>query len=283
MPEPGRAERAVGRLGEAVAGAGAASRSTRLARPVWPPAGGPSGPAGESIRAVHRLEPDEQPPARAESEAACAEAQEALRPYPAVAHAGFLHDAEKEYAEAGPDPALVDGSPLPVGRRARRWRTPAWLNGLAEAASELRRHLLDRLRRGELDRAEELLAAMEDVYDMLVTVDFPDAITGGLRRTADALRAVLERTRSDVTTTLIQLGLRQALDRLDGDRARRGALGPATILTCRGGVAQLGRALRSQRRSRRFKSDHLHSSSSVARSSQRVGCTSVASHHPDRS
>ncbi len=84
----------------------------------------------------------------------------------------------------------------------------SWLRGLAEAASELRRHLLDRLRAGELERAEDLLAAMDDVYDALVTVDFPDAITGGLRRTVDALRAVLERTRGDVTTTVLQERLR---------------------------------------------------------------------------
>ena len=92
----------------------------------------------------------------------------------------------------------------------------AWLNGLAEAASELRRHLLDRLRAGEVDRAEQLLVAMEDVYDMLVTIEYPDAITGGLRRATDALRAVLERSRADVTTTVLQDGLRRQLrDRLD--------------------------------------------------------------------
>jgi len=88
----------------------------------------------------------------------------------------------------------------------------SWLRGLAEAASELRRHLLDRLRAGELDRGEDLLAAMDDVYDVLVTVDFPDAITSGLRRTVDALRAVLERTRGDVTTTVLQERLRHAIE-----------------------------------------------------------------------
>ena len=88
----------------------------------------------------------------------------------------------------------------------------SWLRGLAEAASELRRNLLDRLRAGEFDRGEDLLAAMDDVYDVLVTVDFPDAITGGLRRTVDALRAVLERTRGDVTTTVLQERLRNALE-----------------------------------------------------------------------
>ena len=86
------------------------------------------------------------------------------------------------------------------------------MRGLAEAASELRRHLLDRLRDGDLERGEELLGAMDDVYDALVVVDVPDALTGGLRRTLDALRAVLERTRGDVTTTVLQVRLQRALE-----------------------------------------------------------------------
>ena len=168
--------------------------------------------ASSSIRAVHRIQPDRVLAFRAESEAAIRDAQRALAPYPMIAFAGFLHDAEKEYAEAVLTAALVEGAPVPdyvdlgVG-------LPAWLNGLAEAASELRRHLLDRLRAGETSTAERLLASMEDTYEALVAVDYPDAVTGGLRRTADSLRAVLERTRSDVTTTLLQVRLQSALER----------------------------------------------------------------------
>jgi translin len=168
--------------------------------------------AGSAIRAVHRQQPERVALLLADSEAALREAQQALAPYPMVGHAGFLHDGEKEYAEAVLTRALVDGRSLPdhvelgVG-------LPAWLNGLAEAASELRRHLLDRLRGGDTSVAEQLLAVMEDVYEALVAVDYPDAVTGGLRRTADALRAVLERTRSDVTTTLLQVRLQAALER----------------------------------------------------------------------
>lgn len=148
----------------------------------------------------------------AEAEEALREAQEALRPHPRVAHAGFLHDAEKEYAEAILTAALVDGRPL-AGAEEIGVGTAAWLCGLAEAASELRRHLLDRVRAGgELARGEELLGVMEDVYDLLVTVDYPDALTGGLRRTTDALRAVLERSRADVTTTVMQARLQAALE-----------------------------------------------------------------------
>lgn len=168
--------------------------------------------AGSAIRAVHRRDPDRVAVLLAECEEAVRAAQEALRPYPRIAHAGFLHDAEKEYVEAVLTTALVAGEPL-ADHHALAVGLPAWLNGLAEAASELRRHLLDRLRGGELDVAEDLLAAMDDVYELVVGVDYPDAVTGGLRRTADALRAVLERTRSDLTTTVLQTRLQQALER----------------------------------------------------------------------
>ena len=135
-----------------------------------------------------------------------------------MAYAGFLHDAEKEYAEAVLTAALVEGTSVP-SHVTLRVEAPAWLNGLAEAASELRRHLLDRLREGQIGVAEDLLAAMEDVYESLVGVDYPDAVTAGLRRSADALRAVLERNASDLTTTLLQFRLQAALERRASDEA----------------------------------------------------------------
>jgi translin len=177
--------------------------------------------SGSSIRAVHRRDVDQAAALRAEAREALLEAQAAVLPHPAVAFAGFLHDAEKEYAEAELSAALVAGTPL-AGPRELGIELPAWLNGLAEAASELRRHLLDRLRGGELPVAEELLSAMEDVYDVLVTIDYPDAVTGGLRRTADALRAVLERTRSDLTTTILQVRLQTAIERRLDEEAKEG-------------------------------------------------------------
>jgi translin len=168
--------------------------------------------AGSAIRAVHRLDADRAAALADEAEGALREAQRALATFPAVAHAGFLHDAEKEYAEARFTIAMVAGAPLPSAE-ALAVAGPAWLKGLAEAASELRRFALDRLRDGDLPQAERLLGVMDDVYDSLMTVDFPDAITSGLRRTVDALRAVVERTRGDVTTTAVQMRLQRALER----------------------------------------------------------------------
>lgn len=168
--------------------------------------------SSSAIRAVHRLDRDRYSSQLSEARTALRKAQDVTRPFPSIAHAGFLHDAEKEYVEAVLTRALVDSAALP-GPEDLAVGIPAWLNGLAEAASELRRHLLDRLRSDESATAERLLGAMEEVYEALLGVDYPDALTAGLRRSTDALRAVLERTRSDVTTTVMQLRLRAALEK----------------------------------------------------------------------
>ena len=172
--------------------------------------------AGSSIRAVHRRDAATAATLADASEAAVREAQQVLEPFPAVRYAGFLHDAEKEYVEARAVATLVAGAPVPAPDELRVAPT-AWMRGVAEAASELRRHLLDRLREGDVERGEALLDAMEDVYGTLVTVDYPDALTNGLRRTLDGLRAVLERSRGDVTTTVLQTRLQRTIARASGE------------------------------------------------------------------
>jgi len=140
-----------------------------------------------------------------------------------VRYAGFLNDAKKEFAEANLTLAFVEDNSLPTAAELGVDVQP-YLNGMAEAASELRRQVLDCLRRDEGAEAERLLALMDDVYGMLVTIDFPDALTGGLRRSTDALRAVLERTRGDVTTAIIAARLQEAIE------GRGGTLpGPAGV------------------------------------------------------
>jgi translin len=166
----------------------------------------------KSIRMTHRQEHDAARSTADEAEQHLRDAQVAMAPFPKVAYAGFLHDAEKEYAEARLTAAFVEGAALPTAAELKV-DGAAWLNGLAEAASELRRFLLDQLRKGDLTRGDELLEDMDDVYELLVGIDFPDAITGGLRRTTDAFRAVLERTRSDYTLTVMQAGLKTAIER----------------------------------------------------------------------
>jgi translin len=163
-----------------------------------------------AIRAIHRHDWTDAEQLVQDAATTAAELHTRTRNHPSILHAGYSQDAMKEYAEACLTLALVRGTPLPAATELQV-EPAAYLNGLAEAASELRRYLLDGLRKGELDDSERLLAAMDDVYSLLVTVDYPDAVTGGLRRTTDALRAVLERTRGDLTTTLRQEQLIAAL------------------------------------------------------------------------
>jgi len=164
-----------------------------------------------SIRATHR---GDFADAAELLETAAGEARrlaEALIPYPDLYHAGYAQDALKEYTEARLVYAFVTGGGVPDP--ADLGVEPAsYLNGLAEAASELRRHALDLMRQNKLARAEQMQAIMDDVYSQLITVDFPDAITGGLRRTTDMLRGVVERTRGDLTTAIRQEMMRQALE-----------------------------------------------------------------------
>ncbi len=166
---------------------------------------------GLAIRALHRHRTEEAAERVALAESSIRKAQRAMKPFPQLAAMGFLHDAEKEFAEARLTQALIDGDALATHEELEV-ALPAWLNGLAEAASELRRHLLDCLRSGDVNKGEDLLETMEDVFDFLVTVEYPDAITGGLRRAADSLRAVVERSRADVTTTVLQTNLQRAIE-----------------------------------------------------------------------
>jgi translin len=164
--------------------------------------------AANAVRALHRG--DDASGILTNARTLLASIRESAAPYPNVYWAGYVQDAMKEYAEAEITAALLSGAPVPVAS-ALQVEDAAWLNGLAEAASELRRDTLDALRQDDTVRAEELLALMDAVYSVLVTVDFPDAVTGGLRRTTDQFRGVLERTRGDVTMSVRQSRLEHAL------------------------------------------------------------------------
>lgn len=163
-----------------------------------------------SIRATHRGEMDLAQDLMKQARAALDEAQGALKPFPDIYYAGFLADAEKEYAEAQATFAIVNGTEVPTPEELGVGDAP-YLNGLAEAIGEMRRHILDIMRKGELKRGEELLGIMDDIYFVLVSMDYPDAMTGGLRRTTDVARSIMERTRADLSLTLIQANLQRTI------------------------------------------------------------------------
>jgi translin len=163
-----------------------------------------------AIRATHRGDFEEAERLLNTAGEAARELASGVGPYPDLYHAGYTQDALKEYVEARMVRAFIQDGQLPTPHDLEV-EPAAYLKGLAEAASEMRRHALDLMRKNRLDRAEEILAIMDEVYSQLMTVDFPDAITAGLRRTTDMLRGVVQRTRGDLTTALRQEMMRQAL------------------------------------------------------------------------
>ncbi|HMM29246.1 MAG TPA: hypothetical protein PKD46_13265 [Aggregatilineaceae bacterium] len=168
------------------------------------------GHSANAIRAVHRHEWDTARERLETARQAAEEMRRAVQDYPDLYHSGYTQDALKEVAEAFATYALVRGEPLPTPE-SLDVEPSTYLNGLAEAASELRRQILDIIRQGHSDEAQRLLEAMDQIYDALISFDFHDAITGGLRRRMDQLRGVLERTRGDLTNSLRQQRLQNAL------------------------------------------------------------------------
>jgi translin len=166
--------------------------------------------SANTIRAVHRGELAEAKKMLIEGRRLAQELKDSLAEHPDLYYSGYTQDALKELAEANITYALIAGGELPSPEELGV-DYPAYLKGLGEAAGEMRRHILDLIRHGETERGEEILASMEDIYILLVTIDYPEAITYGLRRITDMVRGVLERTRGDLTLAIRQTELEKAL------------------------------------------------------------------------
>lgn len=179
--------------------------------------------SANAIRAVHRDDYAAAAQLLHQARALHNELAGELRDHAGIYWSGYVQDAQKEFAEASIVLAIISGGAVPDPSELEV-EDAVYLNGLGEAAGELRRYTLDALRRGLHHRAEELLSAMDDIYGLLVTVDFPDAVTGGLRRTTDVVRGVLERTRGDLTialqTSALMAALAETRHALDGARAQ---------------------------------------------------------------
>jgi translin len=168
--------------------------------------------SANAIRAVHRRELDRARELIMESKAALSQGMEGVGGHPDVRYAGYLLDAEKEYAEAELTFALVAGEAMPTPDAIGVGDAP-YLNGMAEAIGEGRRHILDLLRVRDVEHAESVLATLEDLYGVLVAMDYPDAITMNLRRSTDIARSLIEKTRGDLSIAFAQRDLHDALDR----------------------------------------------------------------------
>ena len=169
--------------------------------------------SANAIRAIHRSEHDLAYENLAEAQTLANAMHTDLACYPDLFYAGYTQDALKEYCEASITCSLIENKPLPTPEELGA-EYATYLNGLAEVTGELRRRCLDILRKGYSQEAERLLACMDDIYSILVTLDYPDAITNGLRRQTDLVRGIVERTRGDLTISLREQHLEQSLARL---------------------------------------------------------------------
>jgi translin len=169
--------------------------------------------AATAIRAIHREEHDAAYEQLEQARSLVRTMQNELSEYPELYYAGYTQDAIKEFIEASITCALIENQPLPTPEELKV-EYATYLNGLAEAAGELRRRCLDILRQGYSGEAERLLSCMDDIYATLVTMDYPDAVTNGLRRQTDIIRGVVERTRGDLTISLREEHLEQLMLKL---------------------------------------------------------------------
>jgi translin len=176
-----------------------------------------------SIRAVHRDETDVMEAHLQEARQLAGALRTGLVDFPALYFAGYTQDSLKEFAEASITCALIRHEPLPTPEELDL-PPHTYLNGLAESVGEMRRRCLDMLRQDDSAEAERLLGLMDDIFSILVTMDYPDAITNGLRRQTDIIRAIIERTRGDVTFSLRAEKLEHSLARLSGQGSGSGIL-----------------------------------------------------------
>ena len=169
--------------------------------------------SAQAIRAIHRAEHDNAYEQIEQARVLVRAMQQDLGEFPELYYAGYTQDAIKEFVEANITCALIENQPLPSPDDLKV-ENATYLNGLAEAAGELRRRCLDILRQGYSGEAERLLSCMDDIYATLVTMDYPDAVTNGLRRQTDLIRGIVERTRGDLTISLREQHLEQAMQQL---------------------------------------------------------------------
>jgi len=169
--------------------------------------------SADAIRAVHRQEHDKAKQLLDSAHELVRGLNNDLAGHGKLFHSGFVHDAQKEFAEGCITLALIAGEDLPKPEELSV-SNAAYLDGLGESVGELRRYILDSLRRGDFSRCEELLSIMDEIYGILMTMDFPELLAHGLRRTTDAIRGIIERTRGDLTVALRQKDLETKLNKL---------------------------------------------------------------------
>ena len=180
--------------------------------------------SGAAIRSVHRGEIDKARDLASQAGEALAEIMVILKGHPDLRYAGFIDGAEQEYAEARIVFSIIAEARMPAPGEVGVEMT-SYLAGLGDAVGELRRHVLDLIRQGRPEEGEVHLEAMEEIYHLLMSFDYPDAVTKGLRRKGDVARSLLDRTRGDLTNAIgqkkLEVQLREVEEKLGGPESRQ--------------------------------------------------------------
>ena len=137
-----------------------------------------------------------------------------LKDQPDLYYGGFVEHAQQEFTECSVIYALVSGKGIPEPEELKV-EPVAYLNGLGDVGGEIKRHILDLIRNGMLDKGERYLNIMEELYTGLMLFDYPDAMTHGLRAKTDRLRLLLEIARGELTAAVRQQKLEMAMQALE--------------------------------------------------------------------
>ncbi len=134
--------------------------------------------------------------------------------YPAIIYGGMFSAALQEYSEACIFVNLIEQAKF-VTPREIDVPPVDYVLGLADVVGELRRLALDALREGNVEKGEQSLHIMDEIYVELEAMDEAYMLVSGLRRKNDVSRRIIEATRGDITQEVRRKALEDHIKRLE--------------------------------------------------------------------
>ncbi|MEM3670336.1 MAG: hypothetical protein QW767_01140 [Thermoprotei archaeon] len=157
---------------------------------------------GESVSHIHRNE-------RALSDSKLLEARKLIglvrqmvKRHPSSARLAIVRDAMCEYVEASCLRSVVTVGSVP-SYKSFNVEPDEYLLGLADLVGELRRLCFDLIRKDRLGDAESVFHKMEEVYELVISFEYPKQYVKGLRHKVDVDRRLLDDTRLILTQAYI--------------------------------------------------------------------------------
>lgn len=114
---------------------------------------------------------------------------------------GPVKDAMMEYAEASIFTAVYLKDIIP-SYKDLNIDASSWVLGLADVVGELRRLVLTCLVDADYDNAKYYFQCMDEITEEIMMYDIADTVSS-IRKKQDAVRAIMERTRSDYSNGMI--------------------------------------------------------------------------------